>query len=398
MNNFQSMKKYSILIVGLKCYGGHIREFIVNLKKKNPQVEISLLTTGLKDDFIEDIKQSVDHMVVLRQRSRMRIPHLAGLLNKVYYYWAFLKLYFRGHFDIVDIHYPTPYVRQAMPILKRLTPNIVITPWGSDVMRVDDEKNIKYLTQIYSQASHVTVGRDSQIGQVIMSKFNVNPSKMVKLGWGGEFFDFIQEHSNNITTEDAKARFGLGGRYVITCGYNTQQAQRHEDIMKAISCVKTQLPNNLTILIPSTYVPYDSLSEQKRQYVDSLKEKGKALGLDVTIVQEHLDLVDLLKLRMATDIFVHVQSSDAGSRSVMEYVFCNKKIVHGAWISYAYLEDYKPSCYFPVNQMEDLGAVILKASQSQINDLPHEVKTIILERGWNHKMAQWNSFFESLVS
>lgn len=392
------MKKYSILIVGLKCYGGHIREFIVNLKKKNPAVKISLLTTSIKEDYIEDIKQSVDQLIVLKQRNRMIIPYLSGLLNKVYYYLFFLKLHFRGHFDIVDIHYPTPFLKQAMPFLKRLTPNIVITPWGSDVLRVEGKKNINHLIKIYSIAKYVTVGKDTQMGQCIITKFKVHPSKMVTLGWGGEFFDYIQEHSNDITIEEAKARFGLDGRYVITCGYNTRQAQRHEDIINAISSVRNQLPHNLTILIPCTYVSYDSLSELKRRYVELLEERGKKLRLDVKVVREHLEMDDLLKLRMATDILVHVQSSDAGSRSVMEYVFCNKKIVHGSWIKYAYLEDYKPSCYFPVERMEDIGAVILKASQTQIGDLPQEVKTIILERGWNHKMAQWNSFFESLIS
>lgn len=391
------MKKYSILIVGLKCYSGHIREFIVNLKKKNPQVEIALLTTDINQQFISDISNSVNRIAVLKS-TKIKLSVITAIINRLYLYKSLVGLLFRSRFDIVDIHFPKGFVIHAMPILKKMTRNIVITPWGSDVMRVEDEKDIRHLTKIYSEARYVTVRKESPTGKAIISKFNVAPEKMVALGWGGEFFDYIQEHSDNITTEAAKARFGLDGRYVITCGYNTQQAQRHEDIMDAINSVKGQLPGNLTLLIPCTYVSYNSLSEQKRLYVESLERKGKELGLDVKVVREHLALEDLLKLRMATDIFVHVQSSDAGSRSVMEYVFCNKKIVHGAWISYAYLEDYKPSCYFPVNQMEDLGAVILKASQSQINDLPHEVKTIILERGWNHKMDQWNSFFESLVS
>ena len=30
------MKKYSILIVGIGCYFGHLKDFIINLKKKNP--------------------------------------------------------------------------------------------------------------------------------------------------------------------------------------------------------------------------------------------------------------------------------------------------------------------------------------------------------------------------
>ena len=82
----------------------------------------------------------------------------------------------------------------------------------------------------------------------------------------------------------------------------------------------------------------------------------------------------------------------------MEYVACNKKLVHGAWVRYAYLEDNKPSCYFPVDSIENLGAVIVKAYQSEVKELPVGVITAVKERGWNYKMTLWNDFFESLVS
>lgn len=388
------MKKYSILIVGLKCFSGHIREFIVNLKKKNPQAEITLVTASIRDEYRKDIERSIDRLVIIKQyRKRLFIPLLAGLLNRVNYYWAFLKLYLGGHFDIIDIHFPNVSVKQAMPILRRMTHNIVMTPWGSDVMRVESEKDIKCMTEIYSQAKHVTVSRESRIGKTIIAKFNVAPEKMVALAWGGEFFDYIQEHSSDITTEEAKARFGLDGKYVITCGYNMQYEQRQEDIINAVCSIKEQLPDNLLLLFPYTYAINDKHDKHKKEIV----EQCQSLGVECKVVEENLDLADLLKLRMATDIFVHVQDTDAGSRCVMEYVFCNKKLVHGAWNKYKYLEDYKPSCYFPVNQMDDLGFVILKASQTKISDLPQEVKKIILERGWNHKMTLWNEFFESLA-
>jgi len=262
------------------------------------------------------------------------------------------------------------------------------------VMRVNDEKSIKELSKIYSQARYVTVSRNSMIGQNVIDKFKVNPEKMVKLGWGGEFFDFIQENSDKVTTEEARERFGLTNKYVITCGYNMQYEQRHEDIIDAIYSIKAQLPNNLLLLFPFTY----ARNAKHIKHMETIIEKCKLLGFDYTVIEEHLGLMDLLKLRMATDIFVHVQDTDAGSRCVMEYVFCNKKVVHGAWIKYAYLEDNKPSCYFPVDQMKNLGSVILKASQAGVSDLPQEVKSIILERGWSNKMTQWNTFFESLVS
>lgn len=389
------MKEYSILIVGIKCYIGHIREFIVNLKKKNPKVDITLVATNIREEFRDELLQSVNRMIILKKfNERYGIPYfLVKFINKIYFYLGFLKLYFSGHFDIVDIHFPKGIVNKAMPILKRMTHNIVITPWGSDVMRVEDEKSIIELKKIYAQAKYVTVSQTSQIGKCAISKFDVNPNKFVELRWGGEFFDFIHENDGKVTVETAKARFGLEGRFVITCGYNTQKAQRHEDIVNAIYEVKDKLPNTLTLLFPFTY----GRTKKSDLYTNAIVEKSKALGLDVAVVDEHLDLSDLLKLRMATDIFVHVQDSDAGSRCVMEYVLCNKKVVHGAWVKYLYLEKHKPSCYFPVDQMKNLGPAIVKAYNSKVEDLPQELKTFILERGWNNRMTKWNTFFESLA-
>lgn len=392
------MKKYSILIVGLKCYYGHLIEFITNLKKKNPLVDIALATSSIPNKVHDELSPYVTQIVEYKSFNKRWLPRFVlSWINALSCRLLFSKLHLHCHFDIVDIHFANPFVKHAMPVFKKMTKNIVITPWGSDVLRVEDERDIRDLRNIYAQARYITVLPDSQLGKCAIEKFKVNPNKMVELGWGGEFFDYIQDNSINVTVEEAKARFGLTDRYVITCGYNTQKSQRHEVIIDAINEVKNQLPDNLTILIPRTYAVYKGKTEEKDRYVDSLKEKCKLYNLNLIVVEEHLDLADLLKLRMATDIFVHIQITDAGSRSVMEYVACNKKVVHGSWVKYAYLEDYKPSCYFPVDQLEQLGACIVKAYNGHVEELPQEVWNVILERGWNYKMGLWNGFFESLV-
>ena len=387
------MKKYSLLIIAWYANIFHVAEFIRNLKKYNPCVEISLMTIYKMDSIPEDVKENTSEIIVFKSFSKeIKNRFLRECINIIYFIGNFIR-HSKRKYDIVDIHYARPQLSYVLHWIKKLSNRIVITPWGSDVMRVTDKRKIEQLIKVYSCANFVTIGPDSQIGRQVMEKFNVACEKMVKLGWGGEFFDYIQENSVAVSTEDAKDRFGLNGRYVITCGYNTQREQRHEDIINAIYSVKDKLPNNLTLLFPSTY----GRSPLSDAYMNQVKNKGKDLGFDVISVEEHLGMADLLKLRMATDIFVHVQTTDAGSRCVMEYVACNKKVVHGSWIKYAYLEDYKPSCYFPVDRLEDLGDCIVKAYKSEIGPLPHAVETIIMERGWKHKMVLWNDFFETLL-
>ena len=389
----EEMKNYRILIVAWYANLHHVSEFVRNLKKTNPKVEVSLVynkpkVESIPDDLMENASELFD---VKLYSGKIRIRLLREVVTIVSFMNSFVRIA-KNKYDIVNIHYARPWLYYVIPWIKKLSKRIVISPWGSDVFRIEEERDIKHLRKVYSIADFVTNSKDSFIGQQVITKFKVNPNKMVKLSWGGEFFDFIQENSSNVSTAEAKKRFELDGRYVITCGYNPLKQQRHEEIIDAIHSVRDQLPQNLTLLLPFTYC--DGWTEEYRK---SIKEKGKGLGFDLVAVEERLNMPDLLKLRMATDMFIHVQASDAGARSVMEYVACNKKVVHGSWVKYAYLEDYHPSCYFPVDCMENLGECIIKAYNTPIGPLPQEVMNIILERGWNRKMRLWNSFFESLI-
>ena len=388
------MKTYSLLILAWNAYVGHVQEFIINLKKINPNVKISLLTSEPDLDSIPDgIRQNTSEILFFQRPSRKyKSKFVEGFMKRFFFMKTFICLS-NKHFDIVNIHFASPSLSHALHWIKKMSNRIVISPWGSDVLRVERQKKIKQLTKVYAAAHFVTIGKKNVVGERLINVFNVNPDKIIGLGWGGEFFDYIQENISDITTEEAKARFGLTGRYVITCGYNTQREQRHEAIIDAVYAVRDQLPENLTLLFPFTY----GRTAWSDGYTEAIKEKAKCLGFNVVSVEDNLNMPDLFKLRMATDIFVHVQTTDSGSRCVMEYVACNKKVVHGSWIKYAYLEDYKPSCYFPVDRLEDLGECIVKAYNTDVAPLPHEVKDIIMERGWKHKMTKWNNFFESLL-
>ena len=364
------------------------------MKKINPLVRISLLTSESDLDAIPDsIKENTSEVLFFRDSLR---HHIGGsvdkLIKRVLFLWMFICLSNRKY-DIVNIHFARPSLSHALHWINKMSKHIVISPWGSDVLRVEGEKKIEQLRRVYAAAQYVTIGRKNSVGERLINVFNVSPDKLINLGWGGEFFDFIQENSGDVTTEEAKARFGMTGKYVITCGYNTQPEQRHEAIIDAIHSVRNLLPDNMVLLFPFTY----GRSEWSDGYTGAIKEKARGLGFEVVSVEENLGMADLLKLRMATDIFVHIQATDSSSRCVMEYVACNKKVVHGAWVDYPYLEKYRPSCYFPVNRLESLGECIVKAYHTEIGPLHPEVRKIILERGWKHKMTMWNNFFESLV-
>lgn len=382
---------YSLLIVAYGVGLFHVLSFVKYLKKENPSVVIHLVTNTRTDSIISQLKQFVSKIFYIQAYSGYFLnTRLAQLFNRLFFRLQFSILSFR-RYDIINIHFAKPVLLRIMPGLARSSKSIVITPWGSDVLRIEGENALERMRRIYGFATCVTCDINSQLGTAVVEKFKFDSKRMHPLRFGLDYVDFIEDVSPSKTTDEAKARFGLSGRYVITCGYSTAPSHRHEAIIDAVDSIREELPKNLILLFPFTY------GWGSEQYVQSIKDKCSSLNLDAVFVEEYLGLEDLYTLRMATDMFVHVQTTDAGAACVMQYILCHKKIVHGSWMKYVDLEQYKPLFYFPVERMEDLGKVILDAYQSKGIDIPDGVISTIMGRGWNKEIKKWDELFSSMV-
>ena len=280
-------RKYKILIVAYKASLLQILPFVKNLKKENPSVVIHLLTNMKMDSVTCQIKEYVSKTFFIREISgKYEYTRFGKRINKCLLMLPFVWISCINKYDIINIHFARPALLKVMPWLKRMSKNIVITPWGSDVLRLEDENAINRMHIIYSYASCVTVSPNSQFGATIVEKFKYNPQKMHGTGWGMEYVDYLEEAKPDKTTEESKSRFGLTNRYVISCGYSTAPSQRHEAIIDAVNSIKNQLPQNLTLLFPFTY------GWGNPMYVQSIKDKCRNLGIDAVYVEEFLDNED----------------------------------------------------------------------------------------------------------
>ena len=390
-------KKYSLLIVALYCHPGHIIDIANHLKSKNPLVDITILT-DVPNDYKNSLSdKSIKLLLYDVPPFNCRFRRLRFLVIQ-HRQRKFFSNFSKGRkFDIINVHFPNRYMSCVVNYLRAMTNNIVISPWGSDLLR-RDAISLKRLKRFYEKADYITlkaspVSQLGPLGKIVQEDFKIDTKKMVGGFWGSDIVDFAIKNGDSISQDDAKDRFGLSGRYVITCGYNRQEAQRHKAIIEAIDQKKKQLPENLTLLFPMTY----GNMVYQGEYVEEVKKKKEKRNLKAKFVTDFLSVEDLYKLRKATDIFVHVQTTDAGARSVYEYILCNKKIVHGSWMSYKKLESYKPLFYFPVDTLANLGDVIVKAYNSDNIEIPQEVMDIVLSRSWESNITKMNDFFMSIV-
>lgn len=387
---------YSILIVGIYCHPSHIIRFIRNLKLANPSASISLLTDREPAIYPDEIHGCLVEFIKWRRTSRLnRIPFMNRLVNRVSSLLQIRKLEKVRHYDIINIHYPQPFLTYLMEHFRRMSTSIVISPWGSDVLRLKGKRNRRQLAKICRGADWVTVGPNGDIGKTLVSEMKIDKDRLHPLAWGSETIDYINDHIQEVSDKDAKQKLGLENRYVITCGYNAFKEQRHALIIEAIREIRSQLPSELILLFPVTYG--FSYGTQKMEYVNNLKTLCLESGLDAIFYENYLSVADLFYLKQATDMFVHIQTTDGGNSSLQEYVLCGKKVVHGSWLHYKKLEQYKPLFYYPVDDLSHLGEAILQAFRSERIDTPAEVLDYIRNRGWKQKMLLWNDFFTSIV-
>ena len=127
--------KYSLLIVALDCHYSHITRFIYNLKQENPEAVIDLITDKKESDIPDIIKKSAHRIIY---HSLPKGNGFWGVVRKVSALRKqFKKLSRRNRYDLINIHFPHSFLAVIMCYLRKMSPNVIVTAWGSDVLRVN---------------------------------------------------------------------------------------------------------------------------------------------------------------------------------------------------------------------------------------------------------------------
>lgn len=385
------IKNIRILVLG-SPYDGHVARFVKYIKKENPNIEMDLF--GLErpnENISSECKDNVSNIGLVKYKTykiKNKYFRVASEIKEAKN--SFNRFVANQNFDIAIIHAPTLFHVFLLPGLKKTAKKIVLTPWGSDVYRVSSIERL-FLKILYKSADIVT-GNGLRFTKDFMSIYNIPDYKFRCLSLGGDDIDYFMEHKKDFSTNDAKRNFGIDeDTYVITCGYNGNPAQQHFNIIESINKVRSQLPTNLLLLFPFTY-------GGTKEYRDSVKNEVKNIGLRACYVEEYLDLKELFLLRLATDMFIHIQKTDANNGSLKHYVWLEKNVINGSWLRY---DDIESDSYFPYHitpSVEELGSTIIDAYKKGPIKTNDETKRTIERYGYNYLAPKWVEMFESIIN
>lgn len=362
-----------------------VRDFIIHLKKVNPDAHIYYW--GPKSQYPDrdnlNILNFLDSSYFYEDKSFLRRRYFRYILDFYLCRKNFIKFTSSKHFDVVCINFVQYSHSFILDHINKCSSNLVVAPWGSDVLRVGRLE--KMMQSLVYKASDYVKGPQGKFTEIVKKQYRVPDEKLVSLHLGSSLIDYILENKKSTSADLAKNKLGIENNYVITCGYNANPAQNHLAILESINKIKDKLPKNLMLLFPFTYGSIPT-------YIESVKNKVCELGLNAIYFEEFLDTPKLFLLRQATDIFIHIQSSDSFSASIREYLLCEKKVINGAWLKYSDLEEDGIIPYFITKDVSTLSETILKAYQSEPLQISDKAYNTIVQMGWS-VINDWNNLF-----
>lgn len=377
-------KDYSLLVIG-NFTSVYVIQLVRHLKQTNPQARIFFwgysrekcdVDRSFLDCFEDYCLFDIKHIV--HSTTLWQIKAVAELRKN------FRNFASGKYFDYISIQYIKPEYYFLNHYFKMYSKHLVLTPWGSDVYRVNGIHRF-FVKKTFEAADFLT-GPDDRFTRDFTKLFHVPENKIVHCDLGVAPIDYIIEHKHKIDGKEAKHQLNIENNYVITCGYNAASAHRHLEIIEAVNKVRSQLPENLLLLFPLTY-------HKEEKYINSIKQKVMEYGLKAIFFEEFLDIPHLFLLRQATDLFIHIQPTDASSGTLYEYILCEKKILNGSWLQYPEIEQYGAKPYYPVESMDTLGEAIVNAVNSEPIHIDERVLTDLAKKQWKVVIKDWDKFF-----
>lgn len=235
-------------------------------------------------------------------------------------------------YDIIIVQYVTLWrVRLAIELKKYHKCKVVLTYWGSDLFRTGPRELRRIGNKLEDVDNVVCVSLN------LLEKFKkvyceYDPEKIRFIWFGSGIIDEIDKlystGNRKNQKECLKKELGIPlNKISIAIGYNGIPEQQHLQILAAFSKLPKYLLDGVFLIYQMTY---GGTGDYQLQII----EKTKELGVGYKKFDTYLRDKDIAKIRIATDIFVNGQTTDALSSSVCENLYCGNVLLNAEWLHY----------------------------------------------------------------
>ncbi len=311
----------TITIFGL-INSQHISNFAFTIKKYSDYKFYGINKTPVfvsGEEYQEQAKETFDQIYNL-PLSQIKIIDV--IRRSLFAVISIIKCAKRS--DIVQFHYISPFVL-PLAIVVKLCSKAKISSfiYGSDFLRASMIGSW-CIAKVFSLSNSI-VCDSSNVLEGLKRRYPKYQSRMCCCYFGSPIIDRLLVAKKN----SKKQLLFAGPKKIIMCGYNGGKEQQHIRIINSLRNVA----KDFIWVFPMTYGVTNQ--DNKQKVIDLLKN----LNVEYVLLDRFLTEEEWINYILATDIFIHMQVSDAFSSSIAEHLLLGHILINGSWLKYKDLDD-----------------------------------------------------------
>lgn len=291
----------------------------------------------------------------------------------------------RKKVSVVQFHALSIYAFMSAPLARLFGLKVSYFIWGSDLMRAN--KFQRLLASIVYHSVHSVVCDSSSVKDIFCTRYPVLKDKIVVNYFGSPVIDKMNELLKNENKLERNNNL-YKGKIVVMCGYNASPEQNHINIIRALSKHR----NEVHLILPMTY-------RKSAGYSEKVKEELERLNFSYTFLEDFLADEEMCKYEIDTDVFIHMQQTDAFSSSVAEHLFLGNVVINAEWIIYPDLINngviYKSANFSNLENIIDDTLVNLNMYKSEASQNKNKIYELKSQLYCNERY--WIPYYESLL-
>jgi len=335
-------------------------------------------------------EQLFNNIYAIKKKNRI-IFKIWGIraLFILYEYKKILKLL--DKYIICHIHSLNPSYGLLTNSIKKKCKYLIISFYGSDYYRKSKYQK-KLQENILKKANIITFTNKETLNSFNKYFKNKYSDKIKVVRFGLKPLEYIDLFRDD-PLPNMKSEFNIPkNSFVVTCGYNASKGQQHEKIIKSLELVRNKLPDNVYFVFPMSY--------GNEKYIFKIKTMLNKSKLKYIILKEFYSSEKVARLRLLSDIMIHVQISDQFSGSMQEYIYADNVVITGNWLPYQTFKDY--GIYMEeVSSIEEIGkktlGVINNYKKYKAKSCENKYKIWELS-SWESNGNKWMEIYSEIIA
>ena len=291
-----------------------------------------------------------------------------------------------GTIDLLHIQYLSIFNCLIFRSFSKMRMRRIVTMWGSDLLRA----NYLYLAiykHIFRSVNTIHL-LTKNMREFFVNKYGHKyDDKLEVFDFGCPMYESIDSIRTTNSATECKKHFGIDeNKIAVAIGYNGNLEQQHIKMIEPLAKLDEEYRKKLQLIIHFGY------GMRRDDYLQDVVTCINQANISYVVIDRFLDKEELSKLRLAIDIFLYGQTTDALAASLVEYLYAGAICVKGRWLNYPDLTNRGVE-FIEFDSFDEISGIMRNIFENDIDSIKNRYaknKKIVWEfNSWEVLLPIW---------